>query len=176
MADGKTNALTGGREEVKLIDLGDGTNAFAVATTTGTSINVVVTSMPAASSSTDTIGAARLMDRIMDGLTPLTPKRFFANIAASQTDANLITAVASKKLHIVQLQERSGATATNITFNSKGAGAGTAISSLHANGANGGAAPGANEYGFYETNSGEAFTCTTGAGSSTGVEGVYCER
>src|SRR4051812_41148711 len=69
----------------------------------------------------------------------LTPQPGFANIAASTTDGPIVTAVAGKKIRVIAGVWQAGATATNITYNSKGSGAGTAISPLFAAGANGGA-------------------------------------
>lgn len=98
-------------------------------------------------------------------------KRFKADIAASQTDANIITAVASKKLRILSIEFVCGSTGTDITFQSNS----TAISCKYANGANGGAVMNRHDGGHFETTSGEAFKCTTGAGSATGVHGTYVE-
>lgn len=63
----------------------------------------------------------------------------------------------------------AGSTATNLTFNSMGSGAGTAISPLYQNGANGGAVAPYAEHGWIFTNSGESLTATTGSGSTVGV-------
>lgn len=96
-----------------------------------------------------------------------------ANIAASTTDGAVITAVAGKKIRVLAVIAVAGATATNLTFNSKPAGAGTAISALFANGANGGEVLNFNPSGWFETNSGEGLTVTTGSGSTTGISVVY---
>jgi hypothetical protein len=104
-----------------------------------------------------------------------TVKRFFANVVASSTDASLIAAVVSKKLRVLSFRVECGATATTFVFNSKGAGAGTAIDFTQQNGANGGMIANNNQHGWIETNAGEALTCTTGAGSTTGVSGTYIE-
>lgn len=96
-----------------------------------------------------------------------------ANVAASQTDSSVITAVTGKKIRVVAVTAIAGGTATNLTFNSKGSGAGTAISPLYANGANGGEVLPFNPMGWFETNSAEALTVTTGAGSTTGILVVY---
>lgn len=97
----------------------------------------------------------------------------YANIAASQTDSLLITAVPGKVIKVTKIAFVTGATATNITLNSKGSGAGTAISCLFANGANGGAVLPDSDDGWFLTNAGEALTCTTGAGSTTGIQMSY---
>jgi hypothetical protein len=96
-----------------------------------------------------------------------------ANVAASQTDSSLIAAVADKKYVVEAVVLLTGATATNVTFNTKPAGAGTAISMLFACGTNGGAALPHTKHGWFETNFGEGLTVTTGAGSTTGIQVVY---
>lgn len=105
----------------------------------------------------------------------LTVKRAFANIAASITDGSVIAAVATKKLRILAVYAQCGATATNLTFNSKPAGAGAAISPTMQNGANGGEVLPQNSYGWFETVAGEGLTVTTGTGSQTGVHVLYLE-
>lgn len=99
----------------------------------------------------------------------------FANVAASQTDSQVVAAVAGKKIRVLALCVLAAATATNLTFNSKGGGAGTAISCLLANGANGGAVLPYSPAGWFETNASEALTATTGVGSTTGIQVVYTE-
>jgi len=93
----------------------------------------------------------------------------FANIAQSQTDSSLVTARAGSKIRVFSVAAVSGATATNVTFNSKGSGAGTAISPAFAFGANGGAVLPYNPQGWFDTNRGEGLTATTGAGSTQGL-------
>jgi hypothetical protein len=112
---------------------------------------------------------------IMNGTTALTPKYAKADVAASQTDAEIVEAVAGKKIRVLAFFAVCGATATILTFNSKGAGAGVAISPNLANGANGGEVVGPNPWGWFETAVGEALTATTGAGSATGIQVVYIE-
>jgi hypothetical protein len=92
-----------------------------------------------------------------------------ANVAASQTDSVLVAGIAGKRIRVKALGFICGATATTATFNTKGSGAGVAISPLFANAANGGAIWGHNPEGWFETELGEALTLTTGAGSTTGV-------
>ncbi len=103
-------------------------------------------------------------------------KRTFANVAASQTDSNLVTAVAGTAIKVLAVVAKAGGTATNITFNSKPSGAGTAISCLFANGINGDTILPYNEEGWFETTIGQGLTCTTGAGSATGVQVIYSIR
>lgn len=97
----------------------------------------------------------------------------FANVAAGETDSNLVTAVTGKKIRVHQVAAVAGATATNLTFNSKPAGAGTAISPLYANGINGGVVLPYSKRGWFETTAGEGLTVTTGAGSTTGIQIGY---
>lgn len=98
-----------------------------------------------------------------------------ANIAASATDdATLgLTAVAGKRILVQGVAVLAGSTATNVTFNSKPAGAGTALSSTFQCGANGGFTLPYAEQGWFITNSGEGLTVTTGTGSTVGVMVIY---
>lgn len=111
-------------------------------------------------------------------------KTSFANVAASQTDANVITGKDGVVLRIVGGWAICAGTATNLTFNSKGTGAGTAITSILPFGANGGfviptpnvVPSGEPPYGYFDTNKGEGLTVTTGAGASiVGVTVRYLE-
>src|SRR5262249_47042131 len=95
-----------------------------------------------------------------------------ANVAASQTDTSVVALTAGKKIRVTGLVVMAGGTATNVTFNSKGGGAGTAISCLFACGANGGVCLPRNPDGWFETNAGEALTVTTGSGSTVGIQVV----
>lgn len=101
----------------------------------------------------------------------------FANISASQTDSNVITAVSGRIIRVLGVVCEAGGTATNVTFNSKGSGSGTAISMLFALPANGGFVLPTVESGgqnpWFQTNSGEALTMTTGGGSTVGVQIIY---
>lgn len=116
-------------------------------------------------------------DRLYDSANGryLTPKFALANVAASQTDSALVTAVTGKQLRVLAAVFVTAGTATNITFNSKPAGSGTAISALFAAGANGGAALPFSPVGWFQSNSGEGLTVTTGAGSTTGIQVCYVE-
>lgn len=98
---------------------------------------------------------------------------FKSNVTASQTDSSLISAVGEKLIRVVSLFMVSGATATNVTFNSKGSGSGTAITALIADGANGGIVLPYNPDGWFETVAGEGLSVTTSSGSSTGITGKY---
>ena len=98
----------------------------------------------------------------------------FANVAASQTDSNIISALDGKIISVIGGFAVVAGTATNVTFNSKGTGAGTAISSIIPCGINGGLLmplpaqqnTGEPPFGYFKTNKGEGLTVTTGAGAS----------
>lgn len=126
---------------------------------------------------TNTIGGtiASTGDAYYNGTTSLTVKRAFANIAASTTDGSVIAAVTSKKLRVLAAYVVAGGTATDVTFNSKPAGAGSAISATIAGGANSGAVLPYTPLGWLETVAGEGLTVTTGAGSTVGVQVLYVE-
>lgn len=96
-----------------------------------------------------------------------------ANIAASQTDAAIITAISGRNIRVLGVVCQAGGTATTVVFNTKPAGAGTAISMTFQNGANGGVTLPFNPAGWFETVAGEGLTATTGAGSTTGIQVVY---
>lgn len=96
------------------------------------------------------------------------------NIAASATDSVLVAAVTGEKIRVLALLLNHGdTTPSSVTLNSKGAGAGTAISPLLKGPANGGFVVAYSKQGWWETNSGEGLTASTGAGSTTGVTVVY---
>ena len=108
----------------------------------------------------------------------------FANVAASQTDSNIVTGKDGTIIRIIGGFVVVAGTATNVTFNSKGIGAGTAITSIIPCGANGGlmmSSPsqnpsGESPSGYFETNKGEGLTITTGAGASiVGITIRYLE-
>ena len=118
-------------------------------------------------------------NRIMRTMTSLATannladQRAFANIAQSQTDSSIVAATAGLTIRVLALTCVTGSSATTITFNSKPAGAGTAISPLFANGANGVLTLPWNPDGWLETTQGQGLTATTGAGASTGCLVVY---
>lgn len=103
------------------------------------------------------------------------PKYAFANISESTTDGAVISAVTGRTIRVLSAVLVCGATATTATFNTKGSGAGTAISMQFQNAANGGAVLPFNEGGWFQTNSGEGLTLSTGTGSTTGVQVTYVE-
>lgn len=131
---------------------------------------------PQISFADDSVTAQFMPNRIMRRATPgesALDLRAFANVAASQTDSSIVAAVSGKVIRVLAMVAVAGGTATNLTFNTKPAGAGTAISPLFANGINGGEVLPFNPSGWFETNSGEGLTVTTGAGSTTGILVVY---
>ena len=94
-----------------------------------------------------------------------------ANVAASQTQSTVVTAVSAKKIRVLAVASVCGGTATDITFLSDS----TAISPLFAQGANSGVVLGYNPDGWFETTAGEALKVTTGTGSTSGILVTYCE-
>jgi len=98
-------------------------------------------------------------------------KRAFANAGAAG-DTELLPAVADRAFRILALVMLAGATATDVTFKS----AGTAISPLFANAANGGAVLPLNELGWMQTvDVNQALNVTCGAGSAVGITLLYIE-
>lgn len=91
--------------------------------------------------------------------------RTFANVAASATDSSLVTARTGQKVRVQGVAVSCGATPSTVTFNSKPAGAGSAISCAFNNSV---ALP-ENPNGWFETIAGEGLTATTGAGSTSGI-------
>lgn len=96
------------------------------------------------------------------------------NIAASTTDSIVVAATAGYKIRVLALLLNHGdTTPSSVTLNSKSGSAGTAISPLLKGPANGGFVVPYSKQGWWETNSGEGLSATTGAGSTTGVTVVY---
>lgn len=95
--------------------------------------------------------------------------RTFANVAAAATDSNLVTARTGQKVRVMGAAVSCGATPSAVTFNSKPAGAGSAVSCAFNNTV---VLP-ENPNGWFETNVGEGLTATTGAGSTTGIQVSY---
>lgn len=158
-----------------LLALFDGTNYVRARGDTSNGMDVDVTRMPAAARTTDAIAAALQTDAIMNGATALTPKWAFANISSGTTDGSVVAAVTSKKIRPLGFIIMAGGTATNVTLNTKPAGAGSAKTALFACPANGGLVAQFNPVGWFETVSGEGLTATTGAGSTVGIHVLYVE-
>lgn len=123
----------------------------------------------------DGVSSADDTSQIMDGLTNLTPKFANATISSGTTDGAIVAAVGGKKIRVLCYTLMAGGTATDATFNTKPAGAGSRISMAHQCGRNGGAAPGYCKVGHFETVSGEGLTMTTSAGSTIEVQITYIE-
>ena len=173
-ADADTGGGTDTRAFVGLIGTGSGGGQLIPGdSTNGLFVNVQL--MPGASRTTDTMGVAMATDQIMNNLTALTPKFAKANVSASTTDGAVVAAVTSKKIRVLSYRLHAAATATNCTFTSKPAGAGTACSELFACGVNGGRSEGFSPVGHFETTAGEGLSLTTGAGATVGVGVVYVE-
>lgn len=96
-----------------------------------------------------------------------------ADVASSTTDQVLVTGVTNRKIRVYAAAALSGSSATNFQFNTKPAGSGTIISMTFQNGANGGFVLPYSEAGWFETNSGDSLSVTTGSGSQTGVMVLY---
>lgn len=94
----------------------------------------------------------------------------FANVAASQTDSNVVTAVANRAIRVLAVAVVNGDTAAStVVFNSKPGGGGSAISATFKTSANGVMVLPEASRGWFQTNQGEALTVTTGAGAATNV-------
>mgnify|MGYP001575059044 FL=1 len=106
-----------------------------------------------------------------------------ATVNPSTTDGSVITAKPSVVFRVVGGFVVAGGTATNVTFNSKGTGTGTAISSVIYCGANGGLvmpsppqiASGEPPFGYFQTTRGEGLAATTGSGTTVGISVIYVE-
>ena len=98
----------------------------------------------------------------------------FDSIAAGTTDSALVAAVTGKKIRVLAVVINQGdTTPSTVTFNSKPGGAGSAKDPALKAAANGGFVIPYNPVGWFETNSGEGLSVTTGAGSTTAVSVVY---
>lgn len=99
----------------------------------------------------------------------------FANPAAAQTDSVLVAANPNTRIRVIGFLCTPGATPpSTVVFNSKGSGAGTAISASIPLTANQPVGISVAECGICQTNKGEALTVTTGAGTlGTGITFVY---
>lgn len=101
-------------------------------------------------------------------------EHYCADVAQSTTDGELVALVANKQILVLAVVAHVGATATDIVFKSKKSGvASVAISGTFANGANGGFVLPYNDQGWFVTENSGALTCTTGAGTATGLTILY---
>lgn len=99
-------------------------------------------------------------------------KRAFANVAASQTDAAVVAAVGGKKIRVLGLALVCGG---SVTFTTKPAGAGLAISAAFAPATSDVVVLPESPAGWFETNTGEGLSVTTGAGSTSAIQVIYIE-
>lgn len=135
------------------------------------SANPLPVTAPAATRDTHSIAAAIQSDVMMLGNSAVTPKFFSETVAASDTDEELVAAVASARIRVLALVSQCSSTATDVTFESSTT---TRIHKIPA-GANGGQVLPFNPAGWFQTAVGASLTCTTGTGSSTEISGVYIE-
>jgi hypothetical protein len=111
------------------------------------------------------------------------PSYKISDVPPSQTDAALVSAKTGVVYSVFGGFAVVSGTATTLVLNSKGTGAGTAITSTLFCGANGGIAlpltaqqnTGEPPFGYFESNRGEGITATTGAGSTVGISLVYIQ-
>lgn len=97
-----------------------------------------------------------------------------AGVAASQTDSSVVAAVSGRRINVLAVAYVGGTSAAAVTFNSKGAGAGTAISPSTIVAASTPFVLPFNPKGWFTTNAGEALTVTTGASvTATAIVVVY---
>lgn len=92
-------------------------------------------------------------------------------IVAGQTDASVVGAIADRKIRVMGVWVFPTTTPpASVTFNSKGSGAGTAISPvLPLVASTPLQVPGPSDTGLFETNRGEALTITNPAGTTAAV-------
>ena len=115
---------------------------------------------------------------ILDGYdgTPVAIKRALVSIASGTTDGACVTAVSGKRIRVLSAVVVPGAAVTVVTFNTKPAGAGTAISAAMSLAASTAHNLILNPHGHFQTSSGEGLTITTSAsGVATGVHITYIE-
>ena len=122
------------------------------------------------SKQTDSVAAALSTGSIMEGRRELIPQFAFANVAASTTDGMIVPALVNHKIRVLAFRLHAGATATNLTFNSKpDPAAGAAVTEQFQIGANSGRADGFDPLGHFETVVSHGLAVTTGTGSTVGV-------
>lgn len=98
----------------------------------------------------------------------------FDSIAASQTDSSLVAARAGRRIRVHSVVINQGDTTPSaVTFNTKPAGAGSAIFPALKAAANGSFVLPNNDAGWFQTNKGEGLSVTTGAGSTTSIVVTY---
>jgi hypothetical protein len=98
------------------------------------------------------------------------------NVAAAATDSVLVTNPSTtRKIRVLRVfLNATDAGVSTFTFNSKGGGAGTAISPTFETPLNGGfVLGGGDDGGWFETNVGESLTITTAAASTVSIIVVW---
>lgn len=88
------------------------------------------------------------------------------SVAASQTDSVVKAAFTGKRINVLALAYVGGTSAAAVTLNSKGSGAGTAISPAFVAAASTPVVLPYNPRGWFATNAGEGLTVTTGASTT----------
>jgi len=96
-----------------------------------------------------------------------------ANPAASTTDGVVVAAVAGNRIVVTGAVVMAAGTATDLTFNTKPGGAGSAISPLFAQGVRTPVVLPYNPAGWFRTGVGEGLSVTTAAGSASAVLVTY---
>jgi hypothetical protein len=116
-------------------------------------------------------------DYIISGGLLCQIKKAKANIASGTTDGAIVAAVTGKKIRLLHYSAMTAGTATDLTFTSKPAGAGTALSALKSCGVNGGLVSGYCPAGVIpDTTVSQGLSATTSAsGVATGIDVVYAE-
>lgn len=132
---------------------------------------VDVNSQPARSATTDTITAKLATDAIQNGTTALTPK-FVKIDVASSGDNTIVSAVAGKKIRVLQYILVCG-TATTVRWYS-GAG-GTALSGDMQFADNGGVSSAFSPVGLFETGVNTALVLNLSAANAVSGHLVYVE-
>jgi hypothetical protein len=116
-----------------------------------------------------------MSDIYYEGGVSYTVQRAFTNVAASSTDGAFVTAVASQSVRVLGAVISAVGAATVVTFNSKPSGAGTAISATFTVpvSTSGWVTLPYVRDGWFQSNSGEGLTVTTGSGSTLGIQIIY---
>ncbi len=97
-----------------------------------------------------------------------------ASIATATTDGAIVSAVANRRIRVLALAYVGGTTAAAVTFNTKPAGAGSAIGPAFVAAASTPVVLSYNPKGWLETNIGEGLTATTGGSvTATTILVVY---
>lgn len=98
----------------------------------------------------------------------------YVSVAASQTDSAVVAAFTGKRIRVIAAALNQGdTTPSTVTFTSKPAGSGVAISLAFKGAANALLTLPDIDSGWFQTVVGEGLSVTTGAGSTTGVLVVY---